>query len=150
MICSDDYWGGKLQVKRADGSDHTGIVAREFTPSSQRKFKTYIKDIQVDALQDVLDLEIKEYYFKSDIEKLYEMREQKEEGQDPYTLKDIKKHYGFIVDDCPLSFTDKEREGVNLYVSLSVFIKGFQQYVENTDVRLNQIEEKVINIENNS
>lgn len=149
MVCCDDHWNGYLQVKSSDGSRHSGLVATEYKTTSQRRLKTFIKDLQFDALQDVLDLKIKEYYFKSDVASLYEMRENKEGGQAPYTLKDIPKHYGFMVDDCPLSFTDDERKGVNLYASLSVTIRGFQQYVQKTDDRLNQIE-KVINNENNS
>ncbi|MDP7980255.1 hypothetical protein Q9306_17540, partial [Bacillus sp. WLY-B-L8] len=89
------------------------------------------------------------YYFKSDVASLYEMRENKEGGQAPYTLKDIPKRYGFMVDDCPLPFTDEKREGINLYGSLSVTIRGFQQYVHKTDDRLDKIE-KVIIDENNS
>ncbi|PEA54512.1 hypothetical protein CON64_12460 [Bacillus pseudomycoides] len=149
MICCDDHWNGYLQVKNSSGSNHSGVVATEYKTTSQRKLKTYIKDLQFDALQSVLDLKIKEYYFKNDIAKLYEMREQREEGQAPYTLKDIPKRYGFMVDDCPLQFTDEQRDGINLYGSLSVTIRGFQQYVQKTDDRLNQIE-KVINSENNS
>ncbi|SFI02215.1 prophage endopeptidase tail family protein [Bacillus sp. 71mf] len=149
MIACDDGWNGYLQVKNSSGSSHNGVVATEFKTTSQRKLKTYIKDLQFDALQSVLDLKIKEYYFKGDISTLYEMREQREEGQAPYTLNDIPKCYGFMVDDCPFSFTDAHRHGVNLYGSLSVTIKGFQQYVQKTDDRLNQIE-KVIIDENNS
>ncbi|WP_020059095.1 phage tail protein [Bacillus sp. 123MFChir2] len=149
MLDCSDHWNGKLQIKSGNGSSHNGVVATEFQTTSQRKLKTYIKDLQFNALQDVLDLQIKEYYFKSDVATLYEMRTKKETGQVPYTLKDIPKHYGFMVDDCPLPFTDEQRNGVNLYGSLSVTIKGFQQYVEKTDDRLNQIE-KVINSENNS
>ncbi|MDP7980836.1 phage tail protein [Bacillus sp. WLY-B-L8] len=148
-LVSDDGWGGYIQVQSGNGSNHSGLVASEYKTTSQRKLKTFIKDLQFDALQDVLDLKIKEYYFKSDVATLYEMREQKEAGQVPYTLKNIPKHYGFMVDDCPLSFTDDERKGVNLYASLSVTIRGFQQYVQRTDDRLNQIE-KVIIDENNS
>ncbi|HFK1455287.1 TPA: hypothetical protein ACGXMC_000846 [Bacillus cereus] len=125
------------------------MVATEYKTTSQRKMKTFIKDLQFDALQDVLGLKIKEYYFKSDINTLYKMREQRVEGQTPYTLNDIPKYYGFMVDDCPISFTDTDRKGVNLYASLSVTIKGFQQYVVKTDERLNEME-KVINNENRS
>ncbi|WP_242224456.1 prophage endopeptidase tail family protein [Bacillus cereus group sp. BfR-BA-01380] len=149
MIYCDDGWNGYLQIKSGAGNAYNGLVVTEVKTTSQRKMKTYIKDLQVDALQSVLDLKIKEYYFKNDISKLYEMREQREEGQQPYTLKDIPKRYGFIVDDCPLPFTDEQRNGANLYSSLSVTIKGFQQYVGKTDDRLNQIE-KVIIDENNS
>ncbi|MGN4946268.1 phage tail protein [Bacillus cereus group sp. MYBK104-1] len=148
-LSSDDAWWGYLQIKSGDDSSHSGVVATEYKTTSQRKMKTFIKDLQFDALQDVLGLKIKEYYFKSDINTLYEMREQRVEGQMPYTLNDIPKYYGFMVDDCPISFTDTDRKGVNLYASLSVTIKGFQQYVAKTDERLNKIE-KVINNENSS
>ncbi|MDC2866508.1 phage tail protein [Bacillus sp. BP-3] len=149
MICSDDGWNGYLQVKSGNGGSHSGMVATEYKTTSQRKLKTYIKDLQFDALKSVLELKIKEYHFKSDVAKLYEMREKREEGEAPYTLNDIPKYYGFMVDDCPISFTDANRQGVNLYASLSVTIRGFQQYVRKTDDRLNQIE-KVIIDENNS
>ncbi|PHA00947.1 hypothetical protein COE51_06450 [Bacillus pseudomycoides] len=145
MLACDDGWWGYLQVKNGSGSSHSGVVATEYKTTSQQKLKTYIKDLQFDALQDVLDLKIKEYYFKSDVATLYEMREQKEEGQPPYTLNDIPKYYGFMVDDCPLAFTDAERQGINLYASLSVLIKGFQEYVAKTDERLNQLEGERLN-----
>ncbi|PHB60907.1 phage tail protein [Bacillus wiedmannii] len=148
-LSSDDGWWGYLQIKSGDDSSHSGVVATEYKTTSQRKMKTFIKDLQFDALQDVLGLKIKEYYFKSDINTLYKMREQRVEGQTPYTLNDIPKYYGFMVDDCPISFTDTDRKGVNLYASLSVTIKGFQQYVVKTDERLNEME-KVINNENRS
>ncbi|MED2840815.1 hypothetical protein A6279_20420 [Bacillus wiedmannii] len=148
-LSSDDGWWGYLQIKSGDDKSHSGVVATEYKTTSQRKMKTFIKDLQFDALQDVLGLKIKEYYFKSDINTLYEMREQRVEGQTPYTLNDIPKYYGFMVDDCPISFTDTDRKGVNLYASLSVTIKGFQQYVVKTDERLNEME-KVINNENRS
>ncbi|MFP3374934.1 phage tail protein [Bacillus sp. SIMBA_069] len=148
-LSSDDGWWGYLQIKSGDDKSHSGVVATEYKTTSQRKMKTFIKDLQFDALQDVLGLKIKEYYFKSDINTLYKMREQRIEGQTPYTLNDIPKYYGFMVDDCPISFTDTDRKGVNLYASLSVTIKGFQQYVAKTDERLNKIE-KVINNENSS
>ncbi|PEO73455.1 hypothetical protein CN572_08340 [Bacillus wiedmannii] len=148
-LSSDDGWWGYLQIKSGDDKSHSGVVATEYKTTSQRKMKTFIKDLQFDALQDVLGLKIKEYYFKSDINTLYKMREQRVEGQTPYTLNDIPKYYGFMVDDCPISFTDTDRKGVNLYASLSVTIKGFQQYVVKTDERLNEME-KVINNENRS
>ncbi|HDR3491947.1 TPA: phage tail protein [Bacillus wiedmannii] len=148
-LSSDDGWWGYLQIKSGDDKSHSGVVATEYKTTSQRKMKTFIKDLQFDALQDVLGLKIKEYYFKSDINTLYEMREQRVEGQTPYTLNDIPKYYGFMVDDCPISFTDTDRKGVNLYASLSVTIKGFQQYVVKTDERLNEME-KVTNNENRS
>ncbi|MDA1742607.1 ATP-dependent Clp protease proteolytic subunit [Bacillus cereus] len=146
-LSSDDGWWGYLQIKSGDDKSHSGVVATEYKTTSQRKMKTFIKVLQFDALQDVLGLKIKEYYFKSDINTLYKMREQRVEGQTPYTLNDIPKYYGFMVDDCPISFTDTDRKGVNLYASLSVTIKGFQQYVVKTDERLNEME-KVINNEN--
>lgn len=149
MLDCSDHWNGYLQIKSGNGSSHNGMVATEYKTTSQRKLKTFIKDLQIDALQSVLDLKIKEYYFKSDVATLYDMRTKKEDGQAPYTLKDIQKHYGFMVDDCPIAFTDTDRQGINLYASLSVTIKGFQQYVGKTDERLDQIE-KVIIDENNS
>ena len=153
MICSDDGYDGDLQVKSADSSHHKGFVAAAFRSPSQRKLKTGIKDLQFSALDVVIQAEIKEYFYKSEMEELYKRRADRKEGEELPTTNDIKIHYGIIADDAPVQLTGSDRTDVDLYSMVSINMAALKEYVIKTDARLDKIEkqlEKVINSENNS
>ncbi|MDC2863871.1 phage tail protein [Bacillus sp. BP-3] len=153
MLCCDDGWDGDFQVKNASGSGPKGIAAAAFRNSSQRKLKTGIKDLQFSALDVVMQAEIKEYYYKSDMEELYKKRADRKDDDELPTINDINIHYGIIADDAPSQLTDKNRTGVDVYGMGSINMAALKEYVIKTDARLDKIEkqlEKVINSENNS
>ncbi|ENQ3106051.1 phage tail protein [Bacillus cereus] len=153
MICSDDGYDGDVQVKSADGSHHKGFVAAAFRNPSQRKLKTGIKDLQFSALDVVIQAEIKEYFYKSEMEELYKRRADRKEGEELPTTNDIKIHYGIIADDAPVQLTGSDRTDVDLYSMVSINMAALKEYVIQTNARLDKIEkqlEKGINSENNS
>ncbi|MDA2041267.1 phage tail protein [Bacillus cereus] len=143
-------WGNYyLQVMDGGKTRHNGIIASEFRNSSQRKIKTGIKDLQFSPLEVVLQAEVKEYFYKHDMEELYKMRSNRKEGEILPTTKDIEVHYGVIADDAPIQLTNNDRTGVDVYGLASVTMAGLKQHVIETDERFNKIE-KGINDETNS
>lgn len=163
MLCCDDGWDGDFQVKNASGSGPKGIAAAAFRNSSQRKLKTGIKDLQFSALDVVMQAEIKEYYYKSDMEELYKKRADRKDDDELPTINDINIHYGVIADDAPSQLTDKNRTGVDVYgmgsinmAALKEHVIEYKEYRTKTEDRLTKIEEilnkieKVINSGNNS
>ena len=153
MLCSDDGWDGDFQVKNASGSGPKGIAAAAFRNSSQRKLKTGIKDLQFSALDVVMQAEIKEYYYKSDMEELYKRRAERKEDDELLTTNDINIHYGVIADDAPSQLTDKNRTGVDVYGMGSINMAALKEYVIKTDAEISELKkqlEKVINSESNS
>ncbi|KAA0775811.1 hypothetical protein DN392_12735 [Bacillus sp. BB51/4] len=143
-------WGNYyLQVMDGGKTRHNGIIASEFRNSSQRKIKTGIKDLQFSPLEVVLQAEVKEYFYKGDMEELYKMRSNRKEGEILPTTKDIEVHYGVIADDAPIQLTNNDRTGVDVYGLASVTMAGLKEHVIETGERFNKIE-KVIIDETNS
>lgn len=143
-------WGNYyLQVMDGGKTRHNGIIASEFRNSSQRKIKTGIKDLQFSPLEVVLQAEVKEYFYKCDMEELYKMRSNRKEGEILPTTKDIEVHYGVIADDAPIQLANNDRTGVDVYGLASVTMAGLKEHVIETGERFNKIE-KVIIDETNS
>ncbi|PHB90231.1 hypothetical protein COE98_16620 [Bacillus wiedmannii] len=140
---------GYLQVMNGPASSHWGVMASEFKVASKKAYKTGGKPLSFDPLEKIMQLEPKEYFLKADMEKLYEMRESRKDGESVPTLGDIQKRIGFYADDVPIEFTDTERNGINSYPLQTITVAALQKYVKETDNRLNQIEME-INDENNS
>ncbi|WP_374222294.1 phage tail spike protein [Bacillus cereus] len=134
MLRNSDYENGYLQVKSGTGSFYGGIIAGDFKVSSQAKYKTNIRDIKFDALEKVMDWDIKQYNLKLDMAKLYEMRMDYKEGEPTLTTNDIPTHYGIVIPN------ESEETGVGLYGMLSQVTKAFQEYVTKTDARLEELE----------
>lgn len=44
-------YAGKLQVKSGSGTSYSPVMASNFETSSQRKYKTNIRDVQFSALE---------------------------------------------------------------------------------------------------
>ncbi|PEI66783.1 hypothetical protein CN646_20280 [Bacillus wiedmannii] len=140
---------GYLQVMNGPASSHWGVMASEFKIASKKAYKMGGKPLSFDPLEKIMQLEPKEYFLKADMEKLYEMRESRKDGESVPTLGDIQKRIGFYADDVPIEFTDTERNGINSYPLQTITVAALQKYVKETDNRLNQIEME-INDENNS
>ncbi|PEO97029.1 hypothetical protein CN554_14725 [Bacillus wiedmannii] len=140
---------GYLQVMNGPASSHWGVMASEFKVASKKAYKTGGKPLSFDPLEKIMQLEPKEYFLKADMEKLYEMRESRKDGESVPTIRDIQKRIGFYADDVPIEFTDVERNGINSYPLQTITVAALQKHVKETDERLNKLE-KVINDENNS
>lgn len=140
---------GYLQVMNGPASSHWGVMASEFKIASKKAYKMGGKPISFDPLEKIMQLEPKEYFLKADMEKLYEMRESRKDGESVPTIRDIQKRIGFYADDVPIEFTDAERNGINSYPLQTITVAALQKHVKETDERFNKLE-KVINDENNS
>ena len=97
MLRNSDYENGYLQVKSGTGSFYGGIIAGDFKVSSQRKYKTNIRDITFDVLEEVMNWDIKQYNLKTDVAKLYDMRMNRKEGEPTITTQAIPMHYGIVI-----------------------------------------------------
>lgn len=143
-------YAGKLQVKSGSGTSYSPIMASNFETSSQRKYKTNIRDIQFSALEKIMALNIRQYNLKSEMEQLYEMRmNRREDDETVLTTKDITTRYGWIADDenNPECFVTKERNAAEIYSSLSVLIQAFQdeKHAKDNEIQVLKEENKKMN-----
>ncbi|MDR4970602.1 phage tail spike protein [Bacillus toyonensis] len=130
-----NYYDYGLQIKKQNGSEWANlwagkIRASTFENTSSRSIKTGIKDINVDALEIVMALEPKEYFFKADMEKLYEERQARvEAGEEtpPITTDSIQKQYGFIAEDVPEALASKDRKSVPSYPLATMTVGAVQK-----------------------
>ncbi|MHC2836219.1 phage tail protein [Bacillus sp. F9_6S_D1_P_5] len=143
-------YAGKLQVKSGSGTSYSPVVASNFETSSQRKYKTNIRDVQFDALEKIMALNIQQYNLKTDMEQLYEMRmNRREDDETVLTTKDITTRYGWIADDekNPECFVTKERNAAEIYSSLAIQIKAFQEEKNAKDTEIIALKEKIDELE---
>ncbi|PEK91465.1 phage tail protein [Bacillus mycoides] len=151
-------YAGKLQVKSGSGTSFSPVMASNFETSSQRKYKTNIRDVQFNALEKIMALNIQQYNLKTEMEQLYEMRMKRQEDDlTVFTTKDIPTRYGWIADDenTPECFVTKERNAAEIYSSLSLQIRAFQEEKIAKDAEIialkeeiNKLKEKDTNREN--
>ncbi|EOP10458.1 phage tail spike protein [Bacillus cereus] len=124
-----------LEIKNSDGTalqnihvDTVYLRANNWT--SAREKKTGIKDIEVDSLATMMALAPKQYYFKEDIEKLYDMRQAVIDGgyiEPTPTLNDIPLEYGFIADEIPDCLASTDRKTISSYRLTTIGIAGTQE-----------------------
>jgi phage minor structural protein len=124
-----------LEIKNSNGTalqnihvDTVYLRANNWT--SAREKKTGIKDIEVDSLATMMALSPKQYYFKEDIEKLYDMRQAVIDGgyiEPTPTLNDIQLEYGFIADEIPDCLASTDRKTVSSYRLTTICIAGTQE-----------------------
>ncbi|HDR7532973.1 TPA: phage tail protein [Bacillus anthracis] len=138
-------YAGKLQVKSGSGTSYSPVVASNFETSSQRKYKTNIRDVQFSALEKIMALNIQQYNLKTDMEQLYEMRMNRQEDETVLTTKDITTRYGWIADDenNPECFVTKERNAAEIYSSLSIQIRAFQEEKIAKDKEIDDLKTKI-------
>lgn len=137
-------YAGKLQVKSGSGTSYSPVMASNFETSSQRKYKTNIRDVQFEALEKIMALNIQQYNLKTDMEQLYEMRMNRKEDEPVITTNDISTRYGWIADDenTPECFVTKERNAAEIYSSLSLQIRAFQEEKLQKDAEIIALKEK--------
>ncbi|AEW58668.1 hypothetical protein bcf_27895 (plasmid) [Bacillus cereus F837/76] len=142
-------YAGKLQVKSGSGTSYSPVVASNFETSSQRKYKTNIRDVQFSALEKIMALNIQQYNLKTDMEQLYEMRMNRQEDETVLTTKDITTRYGWIADDenNPECFVTKERNAAEIYSSLAIQIRAFQEEKIAKDKEIDDLKTKIKSFE---
>ncbi|WP_017154116.1 phage tail spike protein [Bacillus bingmayongensis] len=115
-----------LQFKTRGGS-WADLKAARFLNTSQRSLKAYIKDLTFSPLEKILESNVQEYYFKSDIANLYEIREN--DPDNLHTIKEIKKSIGLIADDADEVFAGEKHETIDIYSMASVTMAGLKEHV---------------------
>ncbi|MFK4309994.1 phage minor structural protein [Bacillus sp. RC242] len=144
---------GSLQIKSVNGNEFRDLEARyikavSLQQTSTRKIKTAIKDIEINSLDKFMGLKVQQYYFKSDMDRLYEMRENRKEGDPLPTVKDIPLQYGFIAEDSDDVFTTVEKEAINLYPVVSLAIDATQNIYIELKEENKQLKQRVATLEN--
>ncbi len=139
-------YAGKLQVKSGSGTSFSPVMASNFETTSQRKYKTNIRDVQFNALEKIMALNIQQYNLKTEMEQLYEMRMNRQED-DPtvFTTNDIPTRYGWIADDenNPGCFVTKEKNAAEIYSSLAIQIRAFQEEKIAKDAEIIALKEEI-------
>ncbi|MED2761617.1 phage tail spike protein [Bacillus thuringiensis] len=133
-----------LQVKDGTGNAFNAVTASAFQTASKREYKTNIRDVQFSAIEKIMALQIQQYNLKTDIEDLYEKRMNCVEGDPILTTNDIETHYGWIADDknTPGCFVTKERNAAELYSSVAIQIKAFQEEKQAKDAEIQELKKE--------
>ena len=133
-----------LQVKDGTGNAFNAVTAAAFQTASKREYKTNIRDVQFDAIEKIMALKILQYSSKTDIQDLYEKRMNRVEGDPILTTNDIETHYGWIADDknTPGCFVTKEKNAAEIYSSLAIQIKAFQEEKIAKDAEIEELKEE--------
>ncbi|EPZ0458960.1 phage tail spike protein [Bacillus paranthracis] len=133
-----------LQVKDGTGNSFNAVTASAFQTASKREYKTNIRDVQFDAIEKIMALKIQQYNLKTDVEDLYEKRMNRVEGDPILTTNDIETHYGWIADDenTPGCFVTKEKNAAEIYSSLAIQIKAFQEEKLAKDAEIEELIEE--------
>lgn len=137
-----------FQIKNATGDEFRDLEARNIKcvslqQTSTRLIKTGIKDIEISSLEKIMGLKTQQYYFKSDMDKLYKIREDRVEGDPLPTIADIPLQYGFIAEDSDIAFTTDDKTAINLYPVVALTVDSVQ-YIKLTQdehgTRITQLE----------
>ncbi|MDM5195456.1 phage tail spike protein [Bacillus hominis] len=120
-----------FQIKNATGDEFRDLEARNIKcvslqQTSTRLIKTGIKDVEISPLEKIMGLKTQQYYFKSDMDKLYKMREDRVEGDPLPTIADIPLQYGFIAEDSDIVFTTDDKTAINLYPVVALTVDSVQ------------------------
>jgi hypothetical protein len=137
-----------FQIKNANGTEFRDLEARNIKcvslqQTSTRLIKTGIKDIEISSLEKIMGLKTQQYYFKSDMDKLYKMREDRVEGDPLPTIADISLQYGFIAEDSDIVFTTDDKTAINLYPVVALTVDSVQHIKltqDEHDTRITQLE----------
>ncbi len=137
-----------FQIKNATGDEFRDLEARNIKcvslqQTSTRLIKTGIKDIEISSLEKIMGLKTQQYYFKSDMDKLYKKREGRVEGDPLPTIADIPLQYGFIAEDSDIVFTTDDKTAINLYPVVALTVDSVQHIKLTQDehgTRITQLE----------
>ncbi|WP_267379384.1 phage tail spike protein [Bacillus sp. GM_Baccil_2] len=140
---------GKLQlIPTGESTPTAGLEAgnisyTSLTNRSSRTIKANIRDLEIDSLEKIMGLKVQQYNFKSDVEKLYQMREGAVGTDKIYTTADIPLQYGLVLEDTDETFHSDLGDGINLYTLVSLNVDGTQKIKRKQDVQ----DERIIQLE---
>lgn len=123
------------------------ISYTSLTNRSSRKIKSNIRDLEINALEKIMSLKVKQYNFKSDVEKLYKMRKEAEGTGKLLTTRDIPLQYGLILEDTDETFHADLGDGINLYTLVTLHLDATQKIKFVQDVHekeLSNLKSKVV------
>lgn len=154
-----------LQIKNVFGNEFRGLEVSEITAHagirtdanlwaekdsyamqhinrSTIKLKTSVHDLPFSPLEKVRELKVKQYFLKSDMYDLYQMRVNKPpERTEPYTTADIEPQYGLIAEDTDEIFATKEKDGIKLYPTLAILTAAVQELEAKHDQEIQELKE---------
>nr|WP_258009729.1 phage tail spike protein [Bacillus thuringiensis] len=142
---------GNMQVKNYNGTAFRDLEVRDvkhygrISQVSQGKLKTGVKDVKFDSLEKIMALDLKSFYMKTEIERLYEMRANREPGSPVPTYADINISYGFIVEKTDPVFQVPKGDAMDMYAISAIHIDATQ----NINRRL-VVAERVIETQNDT
>lgn len=116
------------------------------TNRSSRTIKSNIRDLEIDSLEKIMGLKVQQYNFKSDVEKLYQMREEAVGTDKVYTTADIPLQYGLVLEDTDETFHADLGDGINLYTLVSLNVDSTQKIKQNQDLqgeKISQLEKEL-------
>ncbi|MEB8650643.1 tail fiber domain-containing protein [Bacillus cereus] len=140
-----------MQVKNYNGTAFRDLEVRDvkhygrISQVSQGKLKTGVKDVKFDSLEKIMALDLKSFYMKTEIERLYEMRANREPGSPVPTYADINISYGFIVEKTDPVFQVPKGDAMDMYAISAIHIDATQ----NINRRL-VVAERVIETQNDT
>ncbi|WJE51151.1 phage tail spike protein [Bacillus cereus] len=129
-----------IKVVKNDGA--FGSIQAHLISPSLREYKSNIIDIPFSALEKIRNAKIREFTYKSDVNELYEMRENKDPNDPPITFRDIKRYYGIVVEESDDVFLDKSKTSAHLYSAVSLAIRAIQELEEKQDTKIKELQEK--------
>ncbi|MED1287297.1 phage tail spike protein [Bacillus mycoides] len=103
------------------------ISYTSLTNRSSRTIKSNIRNLEINSLDKIMGLKVQQYNFKSDVEKLYKMREDTVGTNQLFTTADIPMQYGIILEDTDTTFHADNGEGINLYTLVSLNVDATQK-----------------------
>ncbi|KIP26699.1 phage tail spike protein [Bacillus thuringiensis] len=127
-----DGYMGNMQVKNYNGTQFRDMEVRDvkhygrISQVSQGKLKTGVKDVKFDSLEKIMALDLKSFYMKTEIERLYEMRANREPGSPVPTYADINISYGFIVEKTDPVFQVPKGDAMDMYAIAAIHIDATQ------------------------
>ncbi|PEQ75146.1 peptidase S74 [Bacillus cereus] len=126
-------YSGRIQlIPTGESTPTAGLEAgnisyTSLTNRSSRTIKANIRDLEIDSLEKIMGLKVQQYNFKSDVEKLYQMREGAVGTDKVYTTADIPLQYGLVLEDTDETFHSDLGDGINLYTLVSLNVDSTQK-----------------------
>ncbi|HDR7611407.1 TPA: phage tail protein [Bacillus mycoides] len=147
----DTGYQGKIQLVQTGTTAYADLECANvsytsLTNRSSRKIKSNIRELEIDALEKIMNLKVQQYNFKSDVEKLYKMREDAVGSGQLFTTRDIPLQYGLILEDTDNTFVADLGDGINLYTLVSLNVDATQKIKLTQDVHeeeINNLKSKV-------
>lgn len=142
----DKGYQGKFQLVQTGGAGYADLECADvsytsLTNRSSRTIKSNIRDLELNSLDKIMNVKVQQYNFKSDVEKLYKMREGSVGTSQLFTTKDIPMQYGLILEDTDATFHSDNGDGINLYTLVSLHVDATQKIKLEQDEQQEEIEQ---------